>query len=306
MRIAIMATGGVGGYFGARLSAAGHDVNFIARGAHLQAIRDQGLRIDSKLGDLTLKGVPATDDPAEIGTVDLVMFAVKLWDTETAAAMCKPMIGSDTLVIPFQNGVSSMDRLSSVIDPANVGGGVAHIAAVIGEPGLIKHTGTMARLTFGERNGGTSARMEAVAEAFDGAGFDFKLATDITRAIWEKFIFLSSLSGMTALCRQPVGPIRENPDSRAMFEAAIHETAAVGRAEGVDLPDHTESKTIGFLDNLPPVMKASMLHDLEGGRRLELPWLSGEVVRLGKKHGIPTPVHSAVLGALTFYVEGAA
>ena len=306
MRIAIMATGGVGGYFGARLAAAGQDVNFIARGAHLQAIKSDGLRIESDKGDLTLTDVSASDNPADIGPVDLVMFAVKLWDTETAAEMCKPMIGSDTLVIPFQNGVSSMDRLSTVLNPAQVGGGVAHIAAAIGAPGVIKHTGTMARLTFGERDGTVSPRMEAVAAAFEGAGFDFKLSDKIERAIWEKFIFLSSLSGLTALCRQPVGPIRENPDSRVLFEAAIHETAAVGRAEGIDIPEHMEEKTIGFLDNLPPVMKASMLHDLEGGRRLELPWLSGEVVRLGRKHSIPTPVHAAVLGALTFYADGAA
>lgn len=305
MRIAIMATGGVGGYFGARLAAAGHDIHFIARGAHLKAIREDGLRVSSANGDLHLTDVSVTDDPADIGPVDALMFAVKLWDTETAADMCKPMVGPDTLVVPFQNGVRSVSVLSERLGAAHVAGGVAHIAAVIGGPGLIDHTGTMARLTVGEIDGKPSPRIEALVAAFADAGFDHKLADDITRAIWEKFIFLSSLSGLTSLCRQPAGPIRENPDSRALFEAAIHETTAVGRAEGVALPDHTESKTISFLDGLPAVMKASMLHDLEAGRRLELPWLSGEVVRLGKKHGIPTPVHAAVLGALTFYADGA-
>ena len=305
MRIAIMATGGVGGYFGARLAAAGHDIHFIARGAHLKAIREDGLRVSSANGDLHLTDVSVTDDPADIGPVDTLMFAVKLWDTETAADMCKPMVGPDTLVVPFQNGVRSVSVLSERLGAAHVAGGVAHIAAVIGGPGLINHTGTMARLTVGEVDGKSSPRIEALVAAFADAGFDHKLADDITRAIWEKFIFLSSLSGLTSLCRQPAGPIRENPDSRALFEAAIHETTAVGRAEGVALPDHAEAKTISFLDGLPPVMKASMLHDLEAGRRLELPWLSGEVVRLGKKHGIPTSVHAAVLGALTFYADGA-
>jgi 2-dehydropantoate 2-reductase len=304
MRIAIMAAGGVGGYFGARLAAAGHDVHFLARGAHLKAIRENGLRVESKNGDLHLTDVSVTDDPADIGPVDTVMFAVKLWDTETAADQCKPMIGPDTLVVPFQNGVRSMDTLTERLGAEHVAGGVAHIAAVIGEPGLIKHTGTMARLTIGERDGSTTPRIEALKSAFEDGGFDHAVSSDITRAIWEKFIFLSSLSGLTSLCRQPAGPIREHPESRALFEAAIHETAAVGRAEGVSLKDGVETKTISFLDGLPPVMKASMLHDLEAGRRLELPWLSGEVVRLGEKHGIPTPVHSAVLGALIFYAEG--
>ncbi|PIW27396.1 MAG: 2-dehydropantoate 2-reductase [Rhodospirillales bacterium CG15_BIG_FIL_POST_REV_8_21_14_020_66_15] len=305
MRIAIMAAGGVGGYFGARLAAAGHDVHFLARGAHLKAIREGGLRVKSANGDLHLKDVSVTDDPAGIGPVETILFAVKLWDTESAADLCKPMVGPDTVVVPFQNGVGSMDALSQRLGAEHIAGGVAHIAAVIGEPGLIVHTGTMARLTVGERDGSVTPRMETLKKAFEDGGFDHAVSTDITRAIWEKFIFLSSLSGLTSLCRQPVGPIRENPDSRALFEAAIHETAAVGRAEGVNLPDHTEAKTINFLDGLPPVMKASMLHDLEAGRRLELPWLSGEVVRLGRKHGIPTPVHAAVLGALTFYADGA-
>ena len=304
MRIAIMATGGVGGYFGARLADAGHDVHFIARGAHLQAIRKDGLRVSSENGDLHLTDVSVTDDPSEVGPVDAILFAVKLWDTETAADMCKPMVGPDTLVVPFQNGVGSMAVLSERLGAEHVAGGVAHIAAVIGGPGLIKHTGTMARLTIGERDGSTTPRIEALKSAFEDGGFDHAVSSDITRALWDKFIFLSSLSGLTSLCRQPVGPIRENPDARALFEAAIFETTAVGRAEGVNLKDGTEAKTISFLDGLPPVMKASMLHDLEAGRKLELPWLSGEVVRLGKKHGILTPVHAAVLGALTFYADG--
>lgn len=303
MRIAIMATGGVGGYFGGRMAAAGHDVHFIARGAHLAAIQEHGLRVQSELGDLQLE-VDVTDDPAAIGPVEAVLFAVKLWDSDTAALACKPLIGPDTVVVPFQNGVSSMDVLTKHLGAEHVAGGVAHIAAVIGEPGLIRHTGTMARLTVGERDGGMTPRMEKLLAAFEDGGFDHSYSEDITRAIWEKFVFLSALSGLTALCRQPIGPIREDPDARALFEGAIRETAAVGRAEGVALRDDTETKSISFADGLPAVMKASMLHDLEAGRRMELPWLSGEVVRLGAKHGIPTPVHASVLGALKFYAEG--
>lgn len=304
MRIAIMAAGGVGGYFGARLAAAGHDVHFLARGAHLKAIREGGLRVESENGDLHLKDAQATDDPAAIGPVDAVLFAVKLWDTDTAAEALNPLLGPDTFVVPFQNGVGAMDALTRHIGAARTAGGVAHISAVIGAPGLIKHTGKVARLTIGERDGSVTPRMEKLKAAFEDGGFDHAVSTNIVRAQWDKFIFLSTLSGLTALCRQPVGPIREDPDSRPLLEAAIAETTAVGRAEGVALGDGTEAKIMGHMDGLLPEIKASMLHDLEAGRRLELPWLSGEVVRLGKKHGIATPVHATVLGALKFYVNG--
>ena len=304
MRIAIMAAGGVGGYFGARLAAAGHDIHFLARGAHLKAIREGGLRVESENGDLHVANAQATDDPAEIGPVDAVLFAVKLWDTDTAAEACKPMLGPETFVVPFQNGVGSIAALTRHLGAERTTGGVAHISAVIGAPGVIKHTGTMARLTIGEVDGSITPRMERLKAAFEDGGFDHAVSTNIVRAQWDKFIFLSTLSGLTALCRQPVGPIREDPDSRALLEAAIAETTAVGRAEGIALAEDTEAKVMGHMDKLPPVIKASMLHDLEAGRRLEVPWLSGEVVRLGRKHGIPTPVHATVLGALKFYVNG--
>mgnify|MGYP003571169237 CR=1 FL=1 len=304
MRIAIMAAGGVGGYFGGRLAAAGHDVHFIARGAHLAAIRENGLRIESPLGDLHLKDVPVTDNPADVGPVEAVLFAVKLWDTDEAAEACKPLLGAQTVVVPFQNGVSSIAVLVEHLGARHVAGGVAHIAAVIGGPGVIRHNGTMAKLTVGERDGSHSARIEKLLAAFKDAGFDYAQADDITRTIWEKFVFLSALSGLTALCRQAIGPIRSNPDARALLEGAVKETALVGRAEGVNLADDIEANTMAFTDGLPDGMKASMLHDLENGQRLELSWLSGEVVRLGRKHRIPTPVHFAVYGALKFYAEG--
>jgi 2-dehydropantoate 2-reductase len=304
MRIAIMATGGVGGYFGARLCAAGHEVHFVARGAHLKALRDDGLKVESQLGNLHLTNLSVTDDPSDIGPVEAVMFAVKLWDLEQAAEACKPLLGSDTVVIPFLNGVSSMDILTEYLGAEHVAGGVAQIAATIGAPGVIHHNSPFAKLFIGERNGNHSSRMDKLVTAFGDAGFEHEISDDITRTIWEKFVFLSALSGLTALCRKSIGPIRNDPDTRALFESAVKETAAIGRAEGVDLGEDLESSTMAFVDTLPDNMKSSMLHDLEGGRRLELPWLSGSVVRLGHSRGVDTPVHSTVYGALKFYSNG--
>jgi 2-dehydropantoate 2-reductase len=304
MRIAIMASGGVGGYFGGRLGAAGHDVHFIARGKHLAALRDNGLKVESQLGNFQLTNLSVTDDPSTIGPVEAVLFAVKLWDLEQAAKACKPLLGPQTVVIPFLNGVSSMDILTDCLGAEHVAGGVAHIAAVIAAPGVIHHNGPMAKLFIGERNGNRSSRMDNLVSAFQDAGFDHEISDDITKTIWEKFVFLSSLSGLTALCRQSIGPIRNDPDIRSLFEAALKETAAIGRAEGVDLSLDLEANTMKFVDDLPDSVKASMLHDLEGGRRLELPWLSGSVVRLGHKRGIATPIHSTIYGALKLYSGG--
>lgn len=301
MRIAVMAAGGVGGYFGGRLAAAGHDVSFIARGSHLEHIRQDGLRIESPLGDLKLREATATDDAVEIGSVDVVLFAVKLWDTEGAAEACRPLVDADTMVVTFQNGVSSMDILSERLGAGHVAGGVAHIAASIAEPGLIRHGGTLARLIVGERDGERSSRLSRFAAACEEAGIDCTLAANIEGAIWEKFIFLSAFSGLTSLCRQAIGPIREDVDTRTLFEGAVYEAAAVARAYGIDLSPEAENEILAFASGLPPDMTSSMLRDLQAGRRLELPWLSGEVVRLGREYGIPTPVHSAVYGGLKFH-----
>lgn len=301
MRIAIVAAGGVGGYFGGRLAASGHDVSFIARGPHLDRIRQDGLRIESPLGDLHLRQVAATDDATDIGPVDVVLFAVKLWDTEGAAEACHPLIGAETVVITLQNGVSSMDMLSVRLGAGHVAGGVAHIAASIAEPGLIRHGGTLARLIVGERDGERSSRLSRFAVACGEARIDCTLTANIEGAIWEKFIFLSAFSGLTSLCRQAIGPIMEDKDAQALFEGAIHEATAVARARGIGLSPETENEILVFANGLPPDMTSSMLRDLQAGRRLELPWLSGEVVRLGREYVIPTPVHSAVYGGLKLH-----
>jgi 2-dehydropantoate 2-reductase len=305
MKIAVMATGGVGGYFGARLAAAGEEVHFIARGAHLAAMREGGLQIESANGDLQLRPVKATDDPTRIGPVDIVIFAVKLWDTETAGAACKPLIGKDTAVISFLNGVDSEERLIPILGKKHVMGGVAYIGSTIAAPGVIKHTGTMARLLFGELDGKPSARGEGFLAACQKAGIAAMLSTDIVRDLWAKFAMLASFSGVTALTRRAVGPIRAEPAVLQLLLDAIAEVVAVAKAKGIDLGADFLDKQRAGIAAMPAEMKASMLVDLERGNRLELDWLSGAVVRLGEAAGVPTPVHRFIHTALKLQAGGA-
>ncbi|MGQ9369786.1 2-dehydropantoate 2-reductase [Azospirillum sp. ST 5-10] len=304
MRIAVMGSGGVGGYFGARLAAAGADVTFLARGRHLAAIRHQGLRVVSDAGDLHLERPAASDDPATVGPVDVVLFCVKLWDTEAAAAQCRPLLKPGTAVITLQNGVTGTDALAAALGREHVVGGVAHVAATIAAPGTIRHTGTLARMTFGELDGRRSERLEAFHALAERAGFDAILSDHILRTIWEKFAFLAPLSGLTALTRQPVGVIRSVAPTRALFFDAVAEVAAVAAAHGVPLGADLVDRVAALVDGLVPGMRSSMLNDLERGARLELPWLSGAVVRLGAGHGVPTPVHRVVAAALAPYADG--
>lgn len=301
MRIAVLGAGGVGGYFGARLAAAGEEVAFLARGAHLRALRERGLRLESGLGDLHLLPVTASDDPAAIGPVDLVLFAVKLWDTGTAAAAARPLLGPETAVVTFQNGVESLEVLGRVLGPERVLGGATFIAAVIAEPGVIRHTGTMARLIFGAPDGTVPPAARALLAACRRAGIDAALSDRIVAAIWEKFIFLSAFSGITTLTRHPAGPIRSHPETRALLIDAMEETAAVARALGIAIADDIVARHTALFDGLPGETKSSMLQDLERGGRLELPWLSGAVVRLGARCGVATPIHRVVAAALLLH-----
>jgi 2-dehydropantoate 2-reductase len=304
MRIAIMGSGGVGGYVGGRLAAGGQDVTFIARGAHLAALRSQGLRIESALGDATVQPAQATDDPAAIGPVDLVIFAVKLYDTEQAAAATRPLIGPATGVVTMQNGVDSVGVLSAALGREHVIGGSAHIAAVIAAPGVIRHTGTMARFLFGELDGARSERVAALSAALEAAGVDHQVSEDIERDIWGKMVFLATFAGLTALIRLPIGPIRADPDTRALYQAGLAEALAVARAKGVALPDDFVAQTLARTDQLPLEMKSSLLNDLESGRRLELPWLSGAIARMGEEQGVPTPTHAFITTALKLHADG--
>lgn len=304
MRIAVMGAGGVGGYFGARLAAAGADVAFVARGRQLAAMVNQGLRVESGCGDLHISPVQASDAAADIGPVDVVLFAVKLWSTEEAALACRPLVGPGTVVIGLQNGVTGLDTLAGVLGREHVAGGSAHIAATIAAPGVIRHTGTMARITYGALDGRTDDRLLAFHELAQRAEFDAVLTDDVMRVIWEKFAFLAPLSGITSLSRLPIGPIRACPETRALFLDAVAEVAAVARARGVAVAPDITQRIATLIDGLVPEMKSSMLQDLERGGRIELPWLSGAVVELGRALGVPTPVHRTIAAALAPWRDG--
>jgi 2-dehydropantoate 2-reductase len=300
MHIVVMGAGGVGGYFGARLAQAGQRVSFIARGRHLEALRSKGLTVKSALGDAQLK-VRVFEDPRDAGTADIVLFAVKLWDTETAAAKIKPLGG---FVIPFQNGVESIERLSKILGGERVMGGSAYIGTRIAAPGLIEHTGTMARLRFGPLLASQRAPAESFLKICKSAGINAELSEDIVLVNWEKFAFLIAMSGTTALARAPLGVVRGDPDLRWMFEQAMRETWTLARRRGIKLPDDFVDKQMAFAETLPAEMRASMLHDLEAGNRLEAPWLCGAVVRMAAEHGLEAPVNRAIYAALKPYVDG--
>src|SRR5258706_431978 len=304
MRIAIMGSGGVGGYFGAKLARAGCDVTCIARGAHLDAMRKNGLLVESGSGNVHIESPKVTSDPAGIGTVDLVMFGVKLWDTESAARAILPLVGLRTRIVSFQNGVQKDELLRSVVGENAVMGGVCYIAATIARPGVIQHGGAMQKLVFGEYGDKSSKLGQDFLEACKKAGIDAEVSADIRRATWEKFVFLVGLSATTATMRAPVGVVRSNPRARAMLLDAMREVVAVGRAEGVALAEGFADNRLAFCDSLPPEMGASMRNDLERGNRLEVEWLSGDVVERGKRLGIPTPVNRTVYDILSLHAQG--
>src|SRR5258706_10044874 len=304
VKVAISGSGGVGGYFGARLAAAGNEVHFIARGKHLAAMREQGLKVKSALGDLAIKPVHATDNPAEIGPVDIVTFAVKLWDTEGAAEQLRPLIAKGGHVIPFQNGVESIDRLRKILPPEAVMGGSAYIGTRIGAPGVIEHTGTMARLRFGAVLPSQRPAAEKFLQACQQAGIMTELVDDIVLVNWEKFVFLVALSSATSVARAPLGVVREDPELRWLFEQAMRETWRLGRARGVKLPDDFVEKQLAFAQTLPAEMRTSMQHDPEAGQRIAPPWLCGAVARMSAQAGLEAPVNHTVYAALRPFVNG--
>jgi 2-dehydropantoate 2-reductase len=305
MRIAAMGAGGVGGYFGARLQQAGHEVAFFARGRHLEAIQKNGLAVESPHGSARLK-VRVFADPSQAEPVDVVLFAVKLWDTESAAGQIRPIVGPGTVVIPFQNGVESIERLRKVLPERAVMGGSAYIATHIKSPGVIEHTGQMARIQFGPVVETQRPAAESFLQACKGAGIQAEIPSDIIKANWEKFVFLVGLSSATAVARAPIGVVRADPDLRWLFAQSMRETWKVGRARGVALADAFVDERLKFADGLHPDMRASLLHDLEAGGKLEAPWLCGAVVRMAHDAGIDAPVNRAVFAALKPFVNGSA
>ena len=305
MRIAVIGAGGVGGAFGVALAKAGADVTFVARGAHLAAMREKGLRIEGGRGETHLTPAQATDDPASIGPVDLVLFCVKLWDVESAGAAIRPLIGPATAVIPLQNGIDASERLSPILGDTAVMGGVAMISATIAEPGVIRQTGTFMRLVFGELDGRITPRGQDFLALCQSAGFDATLSDRITTELWMKFVLLASNAAITAATRQPVGRLRDDPDIAPYFAAAYQEVADVAKAKGIALPADAVAKISAGNRAAPPAMMASMAVDLIRGNRIELPWLSGKVVQLGRELGVPTPVHAMLYAMLKPYVNGA-
>jgi 2-dehydropantoate 2-reductase len=303
MRIGIMGSGGLGGYFGARLASGGTQVHFIARGRHLDAMRQHGLRIEGP-EPLRLPRVQATHDPAEVGVVDFVLLGVKLWDTEQAIAQMRPMVGPQTTVISFQNGVLKDEYLRAAFPARQLMGGVGYVATTIEEPGVIRQTGPMQRLVFGEFDGSQSARGQALLAACLAGGIQAELSTNIVREIWQKYVFLVGLSGTTTSMRSTIGPIRSNPQTRAFLSDVMAEVIAVGRAHGVDLPDDQLRSAMERADTVAPEMTSSMHHDLQRGNPLEVRWLAGGVVELGRARGVATPCNRAIADILALHAAG--
>ena len=305
MKIAVMGSGGVGGFYGGRLANAGCDVHFVARGAHLAAMRAHGLTIENKeQGDIRVAKINATDDPASIGTADVVIIAVKLKDTDAAALAVKPIVGPHTAVLSLQNGVVKDDILRKHFPAAQVMGGVAYVATHLARPGVILQVGAMQRVVFGEYDGKRSARADALLAALLRAGIKAEQSDDIRRTLWEKYTFLVGLSGTTATMRATIGPIRSNPRTRAFLYDLFKEVVAVGRAQGVALPADYADDRLVFADTVPATMTSSMHHDLERGNPLEVEWLAGGVVTLGAAAGVATPANRAVWDMLALYADG--
>ncbi len=298
MRFAIFGSGGVGGYYGARLAAAGEDVTFVARGAHRDAIRSEGLRVTSIAGDVHIHPARATDELDDVGHVDWVICAVKAWQVPDAAVAMRPLLGPETAVLTLQNGVDAGDQIGAVAGVGRVVEGATWIMSFIEAPGHIRHAGVEPRIVLGERDGGASARVTGLRACWDRAGVKCEVAPDIAAVLWEKFLFIAAVSGLGAVTRLPVGAYRDVPQSRRLLTAALEETAAVARAEGVDLPDKVVAKTLAFLDALPPESTASMQRDIAEGRPSELEAQSGSVSRRGRRAGVATPVHDLLYAAL--------
>jgi 2-dehydropantoate 2-reductase len=298
MRIAVMGSGGVGGYFGARLAAAHNDVTFIARGEHLAAMRSNGLEVASPLGNLRLDRVRAVASPADAAGADVVLFAVKMGDTVSAADAVRPLMRDGVMVVTLQNGVESADQILSVLPAAHVVPGVARIAARIDAPGRITHGGAFARIEMGERSGPASRPLADFHAACRAAGIDAVLVDDIVRALWLKFAMQAPAAALTTITREPIGPIRGTPGTRRLLEAAVAEVVAVSEACGTGLVAADTAAVLKAIDGLPPAMSSSMALDRDRGKPLELKGFSGAVVRLGGELGVPTPTHRFILDAL--------
>ncbi len=304
MKIAIMGSGGVGGYFGALLARSGEAVTFIARGAHLEAIRRNGLEVRSVPGNFRVRAA-ATDDPASVGAVDLVLFAVKGYDTEAAGEQIRPLLGPETVVLCVQNGVDNEEKLEGLLGAGRVVGGVVHILSTIAAPGVIEQTAGPRRLKFGELDGRVTPRAERLLQVFKQAGVLAELSTQIQVDLWEKFLFIGAQGGVSALARLAIGEILACPETAAFYRGVMEEIAAVARARQVRLPDDAVERAMAFARRLQPHMRSSLAHDLGQGNRLEVETLAGAVVRYGREAGVPTPLNFAIYACLKPYHQKA-
>ncbi len=304
MRIAVVGAGGVGGYFGGKLARAGDDVTFVARGAHLDALRARGLSVRSSIEGEWHARVTAVRDLRDQRPVDAAIVAVKSFDTEAAVESLRPVVAPDTPVLTLQNGVDNEDKIDAILGPGHALGGVAYIFATLGDPGVIEHR-FLGRVTLGEMNGSVTARVDRLRAAFDAAGVPVELSTDIKRKLWEKYLMINAQAGMTALTRAPIGVIRAVPPTWRMYRAILEETAALARAEKVELAPDVVDTIAGMAQGMPPETVSSMYHDLLAGKRIEIEGLHGHAARLGERHGIPTPATAAVYAALLPHVDGA-
>ncbi len=305
MRIAVVGAGGTGGYFGGLLARAGQDVTFIARGAHLEALRARGLTVESKLAGTFTIPVQATDAPSEVAPVDLILFCVKTYDTDTAAESIRPLIRPDTMLLSLQNGIDNEERIARAAGYTSRLGAVAYVVSAIKAPGVVAQTAGPGKIILGELSGGASARTERLRDVLQRAGILAEVHPDIRVILWQKFLFICAFSGVTAVTRLPIGTILADPVTRALFRGVAEEVEAVARADGIDLPADCVEQALATAAAVEPWGHGSLYHDLAVGRRLELESLNGEVVRRGREHGIDTPLNFAVYAALRPYVDGA-
>jgi 2-dehydropantoate 2-reductase len=305
MRIAVVGAGGTGGYFGGLLARAGQDVSFIARGAHLEALRTRGLTLESRLAGTFTIPVQATDAPSEVGPVDLILFCVKTYDTDTAAESIRPLIRPDTMLLSLQNGIDNEERIARAAGHTSGIGAVAYVSSAIKAPGVIAQTAGPGKIILGELSGGASARTERLHDVLQGAGITAKVHPDIRVVIWQKVLFICAFSGVTAVTRLPIGTILADPVTHALFRGTSEEVEAVGRAGGIDLPADCVEQAMATAAAVEPWGRGSLYHDLAVGQRLELESLNGEVVRRGREQDVETPLNFAIYAALRPYVEGA-
>jgi 2-dehydropantoate 2-reductase len=298
MRIAVVAAGGIGGYFGGLLARAGEEVAFVARGAHLEAIRRHGLTVRSSRGDFTVRA-PAAADPAELGPADLVLFAVKAYDTDTAAALLPPLLGANAPALTLQNGIEQVGQIGKQVGPERVLAGSVHLAVQIAAPGVILHTAGAGKIVFGEPQGPPTDRVRRVAAAFQRAGILHEAFGDMRFVLWDKLLFIAGVGGVTALARSGIGPLLASAEGMELLRTSMHEVVEVARAQGVDLGPDAMERTLRFAATFPADWRSSLARDLEAGRRLEVEALNGAVARAGRAAGVPTPVHQAILACLT-------